>query len=82
MHTFISSNISKFSGNFEGMLDEVTYKTTIQNMHKIGQKAQLFKSSDVSMLCHDCVVLQYPQFYDNIKKISNVTTSICGKLFR
>ena len=82
MHTFFYANISKFSGNFEGMLDEGTYKITIQNMHKLGWKAKVFKYADVLMLGHGCGVSQYPQFYDRIKKISNVTTSICGKLYR
>ena len=36
----------------------------IVNMHKLGWKAQYFKSADVSMLGHDCGVSQYPQFYD------------------
>ena len=38
MHTFFYSNISDFSENLEGMLNEGTYKTTIQNMHKLGWK--------------------------------------------
>ena len=49
------------------MIDEGTYKTTIQNIHKLGCKAQLFKSTDVSMLGHGCGVSQYPQFYEKIK---------------
>ena len=69
MHTLFYSNISEFSGNLEGMLDEVTYKTTIHNMHKLVWKAQCFKSADVSMLDHGCGVSQYPQFYDTNKKI-------------
>ena len=63
MHTFFYSNMSEFSVNLEGMLDEVTYKTTIQNMNKLGWRVQLFKSADVSMLDHSCGVSQYPQFY-------------------
>ena len=51
------------------MLDEGTYKTTIQYMHKLGWNAQLFKSADVLMLGHGCGVSQYPQSYDRIKKI-------------
>ena len=51
------------------MLDEGTYKTTIHNIHKLGWKAQFFKSADVSMLGHECVVSQYPQLYDRIKNI-------------
>ena len=51
------------------MLDEVTYKTTIQNMNKLGWRVQLFKSADVSMLDHSCGVSQYPQFYDRIENI-------------
>ena len=64
------------------MLDEGAYKTSIQNMHKLGWKKNYFKSAGVSMLGHDCGVSQYPKFYDRTKKISNTTTSICGKLFR
>ena len=39
MHTFFYYNISEFAGNFEGMIDEGTYRTTIQNMHKLGWRA-------------------------------------------
>ena len=46
------------------MLDEGTCKTTIQNMHKLGCKAKLFKFADVLILGHGCGVSQYPQFYD------------------
>ena len=49
------------------MFDEGTYRTTIQNMHNLGWKAQYFKSADVSMLGHGCGVSQYPMFYDTIK---------------
>ena len=66
MHTFFYSNISEFARNLELMLDEGTYKTTIYNMHKIGWKAQYFKSSDVSILVHGCDVSKCPQFYDKI----------------
>ena len=69
MHTLFYSNISEFSGNLEGMLDEGTCKTKIYNMHKLGWKAQFFKYVDVSILGHGCGVSQYPQFYDRIKKI-------------
>ena len=69
MHTFFYSNISEFAGNLEGMLDEVTYRTTIQNMKNIGCKAQYFKYDDLSMLGHGCGVSQYHQSYDRIKKI-------------
>ena len=51
------------------MLDEGTYKTTIQNMHELGWKAQYFKSADVSMSVHGCGYSQYPHFYDTIKNI-------------
>ena len=82
MHTLFNTNISEFGGNLEGMLDEEKYRSTVQNMHKIGWKAQYFKYADISMLGHGCGVSQYPQFYDtNIKKL-NVTTSIFGKLLR
>ena len=40
MQTFSYSNISDFGGNLEGMLDEVRYRTTVQNMLKLGWKAQ------------------------------------------
>ena len=40
MHTFLYSNIYEFAGNLEGMLDEGTNKTPIQNIHKLGWKAQ------------------------------------------
>ena len=69
MHTFFYSNISDFAGNLEGIIDEGTYKTTIQHMHKIVWKTQLFKSADVSMLDHGCGASQYPQFYESIKNI-------------
>ena len=83
MHTFFYCNMSEFAGNLEGILDEGTYKTTIHNIHKLGWKAQFFKSADVLMLGHCCGVSQYPQFYDRIKiYISNVTMSICGNLYR
>ena len=67
MRTLFYSNISEFAGNLEVMLDEVTDKTTKQNMHKLGWKAQLFNSDDVLMLGHGCGVSQYPQFYERIK---------------
>ena len=69
MHTFFYSNISEFAGNLEGMLDEKTYKTTIQNMNNLGWKAQFLKSAGVSILGHGCGVSKYPQFYDRIKYI-------------
>ena len=40
MHTFFNSNISEFGGNLEGILDEGNYRSTVQNMHKIGWRAQ------------------------------------------
>ena len=69
MHTFFYSNISEFAGKLEGMIDEGTYKTKIQNIYKLGWKEQFFKYADVSMLVHGCGVSQYPQFYDIIKNI-------------
>ena len=66
MHTFFYSNISEFSGDLEGILDEGTYKTTIQNMHKLGWKSQFFKSAGALVLGHGCGVSQYPHFYDRI----------------
>ena len=64
MHNFFYNNISEFGGNLESMLDEGKYRSTVQNIHKFGWKAQYFKSADVSMLGHGCGVSQYPQFYD------------------
>ena len=66
MHTFFYSNISEFDGYFEGRLDETNYRSTVHNMHKLGWKAQYFKSADVSMLGHSWGVSTYPQFYDTI----------------
>ena len=40
MHTFFNYNTSEYSGYLEGIIYEVTYKTTIHNMHKLGWKAQ------------------------------------------
>ena len=54
------------------MLDEGTYITTLQNIHKLGLKAQCFKSADFSMLGRGRGVSQYPQFYDTIKKINRL----------
>ena len=82
LHNFFNNNISEFGGNLDGMMDEGKYRSTVQNMHKIGLNAQYSKSTDVSMLGHGCGVSQYPQFNDTNKKISSVTMSICGKLFR
>ena len=67
MHTFLYSSISEFFVNLKEMLDEARYRTTIQNMHKLGWKAQYFKSADVSMLGYSCGVSQFPQFYDTSK---------------
>ena len=67
MLTFFYSNISESAGNLEGMLDVGKYITTVQNIHKLGWKAQYFKSADISMLGHGCGVSQYPQFYDTKK---------------
>ena len=38
-------------------------------MHKLGWKAQFFKSIDVPMLGHGYGVSQYSKFYDRIKNI-------------
>ena len=67
MHTFSYSNIFEFAGNLERMLDEGKYKTTMQNMHKLGWKTQNFKYADVSMLGHGCGVSKYPQFLTQCK---------------
>ena len=47
MHTLFYFDISEFTENLEGMLDEGAYKTTIHNMNKLGCKAQLFNSACV-----------------------------------
>ena len=67
MYNFFYSNIPECAGNLEEIIDEGTYKKNIQNMHKIGWKAQLFKSDYVSILGHGCGVSQYPQFYEKNK---------------
>ena len=65
MYNFFNSNISEFAVNLQGTLHEVKYKTFIQNMHKLGWKANYFKPDDVSMLVHGCGVSQNPQFMKN-----------------
>ena len=82
MYTFFYSNISEFVGDLEGMIDEGTYKTSIQNMHKLGCKADT--SSTLMHQCCVMVVVFYNilRFMKKLKYISNVTTSICGNLFR
>ena len=67
MHTLFYSNISEFAVNLEGIIDEVTYITTIHNKYNLGWNAQLFKSADVLMLGHVYGFSKYPQFYDRIK---------------
>ena len=47
MYTLFYSNISEFTVNLEGIIDKVTYKTSIQNIHKLGLKENYFKSADV-----------------------------------
>ena len=69
MHTLFYSTISDFDENLEGMLDDGRYNTTINNMHKLGWKSQLFKSADVLVLFHGCGVSQYPCFYYRTKNI-------------
>ena len=51
------------------MIDLGSYKSTIQNIHNLGWKAQLFNSSDVPTLGHGCGASQYPQFYDIKEKL-------------
>ena len=80
MHNFFYSNIYEFAGNLEGILDEGKYRTTVQNMHKLGWKAQYFKYADVSMLGHGCGVSQYPQFYYT-KKIQMLPHPYVGSYF-
>ena len=63
MYPFFYSNISEFYVNLKCMLNEGRYKTYIQNMHKIGQNKNHFKSDDVSMMGHGCGVSQFPRFY-------------------
>ena len=69
MYTLFYSNIPEFVEKLEEMIDEVTYKTFIHNMHKLGWKENYFKSADVSMLGHGFGVSQYPQFYGRTKII-------------
>ena len=79
MDTFFFSNISELAVNLEGMLDEGNYRTTVQNMHKLGWKAQYLKSADVSMLGHGCGVSQYSHFYyTNKNKIQMLTRPYVG----
>ena len=68
MYTFFYSNISELTGELEVMLDKGTYKTSIQNMRKLGRKSNYFKSSDISMLGHGCGVSHYPYFMTELKK--------------
>ena len=46
LYTFFYSNISEFAGNLEETLDDETCKISIQIMHKLGWKANHFKSAD------------------------------------
>ena len=66
MYTFSYSGISEFAGKLQIILNEGTYKTTIQNIHNLGWKSKFFNSADTSMLGHGCGISQYPQFYDII----------------
>ena len=68
IYNLFYSNISEFSGYLEGIINEVTYKTTLQNMQKLGWKGNYFKSYCVSMVGSGCGVSHYPQFYDRNKK--------------
>ena len=52
MHNLFYYNISEFAGNLQGILDEGTYKTTIQNMHKLG-----WKENYSSTLMYQCWVM-------------------------
>ena len=61
------------------MLDKGTRKITIQNMHKIGWKEQLFNSTDVQMLGHGCGVSKYPQFNYRIKKYQMLPRTYVGR---
>ena len=47
MYTFCYSNKSEFDWNFQGMLDEGRYKKSMQNIYKIGWKANYYNSNDV-----------------------------------
>ena len=62
MNNIISPNISDFDGNLQGMIDEGTYKTSIQNVHNIGRKKKYFKYAGVSIWGYGCGVSYYPQF--------------------
>ena len=75
MHTFFYYNISEFGGKLEGTLDEGNYRTTVQTMHNTSSLL-IFQCWLMVLLFHNILSLMIP-----IKKVSNVTTSICGKLF-
>ena len=40
MHNCLNNNISKFSGNLEGMPVEGNYRSTMKTMHTFGWNAQ------------------------------------------
>ena len=79
MYDSFYSNIYEFAGDLEVIIDERTYKISIQNMHKLGWKANYFNSDDVSMVGNGCGVSQYPQFYDTkLKKIQMLPRTYVG----
>ena len=82
IHIFFYSNISEFGGNLEGMLDEGRCRNTVQNMHKIGWKAQF--SSLLMFPCWVRVVAFHNilSFMIQINNKSNVITSICVTITR
>ena len=68
IYNLFYSNISEFSGYLEGIINEVTYKTILQNLQKRGWKGNYFKSYCVSMVGSGWGVSHYPQFYDRNNK--------------
>ena len=47
------------------LLNYGNYKKTINKLRDAGWENSYFKSDDVSMIGHGCVVSSYPQFYDH-----------------
>ena len=59
------------------MLDEGRYRKKVQNMQKLGWKAQYLKSAVISMLGHSCDVSQYPPFYNTNIYINQMLQRPC-----
>ena len=78
MHALFYSNISEFSGNLEGMLDEGTYKKTMQNMHNIVWKAQFYTTLFRSDYTFSMIIL-IMMFWSNKNKLLPKTTTFGSK---